>query len=307
MDCKDIIKSFLSYFKIPNEIIVKKTVIDFLNDPKNKIYLNNLQQIFFYDLIKASNLFDNFQELVDFFSNQINFKYLQKLFSKFQPFVSFRSLDIKTIDITGFEDDDILSDLIFNGWDLEYNNPAFILSNSIENSQKKSKSSRYITLTELRDILNPPSVFQFSYKKEYLEKKLKAIGFDIDGTLVTPDNILLPGIKEKLKKLYQSGYNLILISNQKRIKINDLKLKDKLQKISSQIDLPLIAYCSREEDFYRKPLPGISYLIPTWMGKLEVYVGEATGRPLDDSSDNILLSKNLNIPFFTPEYFFKII
>lgn len=300
MDCKKTVENFFLYFRIPIKVS-EDTVINSLKNPKNKSWLNNLQQIFFFDLIQASGIIDNYTEMVDFFSDKKRLDFLENLFHKFNDIVSYRKVDNKKIDITGFEEDPILEELIFNDWSIEHKNPDFKLSDKIE----YIKNTRYISLSDFKNILNPPSVFRFINKKINLEKRTKSMGFDIDGTLVNPSNILLPGVKEKLNELYKSGYNLILISNQKRRKIGDPKLKEKLEKIAKQIDLPFIAYCAREEDFYRKPLPGISYLIPEWLGKIEGFVGDAAGRTGDHSSDDLLLAKNLNIPFYTPEIYFN--
>jgi bifunctional polynucleotide phosphatase/kinase len=149
----------------------------------------------------------------------------------------------------------------------------------------------------------PDSVFYFEYLKDKMKGK-EIIGLDIDGTIVSKSNILLPKVKDKLYKLVLEEYNIIFISNQKRRHIGDSKLKLKFEKISSQLEIPFIAFASREENEYRKPFTGILNLIPKELGEVKMFIGDAAGRFRDHSDDDLQFAKNAKIPFFTPEEFF---
>jgi bifunctional polynucleotide phosphatase/kinase len=301
-NCNEIIKNFFTYFYIKideNQNKNNSTVIELL---KNNNYFNNLQQVYFFDLVKATGLFnskDEFKDICNFISLNKPFN-SNILLNKFLPFVSFKNY-IKTFKTEIQLSNNLLQHLKFQGWK-EDKDVKYIITKDIKNGIYGKK---FLNEKEMMDILNPKSVFSYISQKEKLEERSKLMAFDIDNTLVNVSNVLLPDVKKKLDNLYQSGYNIVLISNQKRRKIGDPKLTEKLEKIAKQIDLPFIAYCAREEDVYRKPMIGISYLIPEWMGKLEGYVGDAAGRVGDHSDDDKLWAKNMNIPFYVPEEYFN--
>ena len=164
-------------------------------------------------------------------------------------------------------------------------------------------------LQKIRDSQNkikiPESVYYFENKPENIKRSKSYIAFDIDGTLVSPSNILLPNVKDILSNIYKQGKNIVLISNQKRRKIGDPKLKEKLEKIASQLDIPFIAFCAREEDEYRKPNVGIINLIPESYGDIELYIGDAAGRKGDHSDDDLKFAENVGVEFMVPEEYFK--
>jgi len=159
-------------------------------------------------------------------------------------------------------------------------------------------------LMKIRDG-KPESVFYFENRAKEIKKSKSYIAFDIDGTLVSPSNVLLKNVKDKLTKLYKKGINIVLISNQKRRKIGDEKLKQKLEKIASQLDIPFIAFCAREEDEYRKPNNGILSLVPENYGSIELYVGDAAGRKRDHSDDDLKFAENGRIEFMVADEYFK--
>lgn len=149
----------------------------------------------------------------------------------------------------------------------------------------------------------PASVFYFEFLKDKM-KGNEIIALDIDGTIVSKSNILLPKVKDKLYQIVNKGFNVVFISNQKRRHIGDTKLKLKFEKIASQLEIPFIGFASREEDDYRKPEIGILSLIPKELGEVKLFVGDAAGRFRDHSDDDILFASKAKIPFYTPEDFF---
>ena len=169
-------------------------------------------------------------------------------------------------------------------------------------NQGKNKVGKI--LKKIRDE-KPVSVYYFENKPDAIKKSKSYVALDIDGTIVNPSNVLLYNVKNKLNQVYKSGLNIVLISNQKRRKIGDPKLKEKLVKIASQLDIPFIAYCAREEDEYRKPNIGIMNLIPVSYGEIELYVGDAAGRKRDHSDDDLKFAENIGVKFMVPEEYFK--
>ncbi len=150
------------------------------------------------------------------------------------------------------------------------------------------------------------SVYQFI--NESLDGKQCAV-FDMDDTLISGAYTNLysyPGAKEKLVDLVKQGYNLIIISNQKKPNIKEDMIKAKIEAVIKFYQLPMHFFCAREDDTkYRKPYIGILDLIPTTYGAVKYFVGDAAGREGDHSDCDILFAKNANIPFFTPEEFFN--
>jgi bifunctional polynucleotide phosphatase/kinase len=131
----------------------------------------------------------------------------------------------------------------------------------------------------------------------------KSAGFDLDGTLfLGTSNIPFPGALEKLKSLISEGYNIIIISNQLRLK--DATLNKKIDNLAKYYQIPMEIYVSRARDQYRKPEIGILSLLPQNLGKLEFYVGDAANRANDFSDSDLKFAENAKIPFFTPEEYF---
>lgn len=133
----------------------------------------------------------------------------------------------------------------------------------------------------------------------------RVAGFDLDDTLMCRGAVnVYPGVKDKLKKLADEGWNIVIVSNQKVRSIGDPKLLVKLEKVAKALQVPFHAYCARGEDNYRKPEIGIIDIIPESYGKMEFFVGDAAGRPGDHSDCDKEFAKNYSIPFYTPEEYF---
>jgi bifunctional polynucleotide phosphatase/kinase len=149
------------------------------------------------------------------------------------------------------------------------------------------------------------SVLIYKTKKSLSTKKSKIAGFDLDDTLVTRSLFVMSNVVNKLKELTNDRYNIVIISNQKKRSIGDEKLLIKLKNIEKLLEVPFIAICARLEDENRKPNNGSLSLIPEKYGKMEFFVGDAAGRKGDHSNCDKLFAENSNIPFYTPEEYFK--
>jgi bifunctional polynucleotide phosphatase/kinase len=134
---------------------------------------------------------------------------------------------------------------------------------------------------------------------------LGVVGFDMDDTLISALAVTpYPGAKEKLHQLYNEGYNIVIVSNQKYSHTGDAKLLIKLQKVATALDVPFLAYCARGVDEYRKPNIGILKLIPHNLGSMKLFVGDAAGRSSDHSDVDKGFAANANLPFYVPEEYF---
>lgn len=106
----------------------------------------------------------------------------------------------------------------------------------------------------------------------------KALFLDLDGTIIEtksdsefPINVLdwkfKEGILNKIKKYYDSSFNIVIVSNQGGIQLGYLvekEFNDKLSIIVEQIEKHIegsinYAYCKDMISYYRKPNPGMAY------------------------------------------------
>ena len=167
-------------------------------------------------------------------------------------------------------------------------------------------------------------------------ESVEMIAFDMDGTLIsTVSGNVFPKdendwkfwdatVVPELKRLYSERKYLAIISNQGAMKgkdgrINTAKvteIQNKVDKIFTKIGIPFDFICSTDDDLYRKPFPGMWYLllklrdVVTFDLKNSMYVGDAAGREKsgnrvkDFSDSDYKLAINVGVPFQTPERFF---
>ena len=170
-------------------------------------------------------------------------------------------------------------------------------------------SSRYVFITSTTKELN------FEYRN-------KLACFDLDGTLITTKSgkrfanneddwkFYSNNVVAKLKYFYENGFCIIIITNQSGL-TNQGKVTtwcNKVDKIVSQINLPMKLFCSISHDKYRKPMPGFMELI---LANLEpkkhsksFYCGDACGRTNDHSDTDYKFALNTGLKFITPEELF---
>ena len=162
-------------------------------------------------------------------------------------------------------------------------------------------------------------------------KYLKIAGFDLDHTLIKSKNgkvhpkdkedyeLCFPNIKEKLKKLNENKYRIVIFTNQ-----SSMDKEEKKELILSRIlnyvkemgvEIPIDIYISCKGDHCRKPNTGM------WdfcMRDLEIdiknsfFVGDAGGRNInpqtrkkDFSCSDRMFASNVGIKFYTPEKYFQ--
>lgn len=171
--------------------------------------------------------------------------------------------------------------------------------------------------------------------------------FDLDGTIITtasgkthPRDISdwqwkYDGILEKMQKLANSGYSILIITNQAGVsakKISRSDIAEKLTIIYNEImdfaNIPLLEiYAALEKDMYRKPNTKIyeKYIFPRISELQKIfYVGDAAGREHDFSDSDRKFAYNVmkynyymanqqkiknykelyRVSFYTPEEYF---
>jgi len=159
---------------------------------------------------------------------------------------------------------------------------------------------------------------------EFRDKPFAA--FDLDDTIIkTKSGKKFPrdredwvfaydNTKDILQKLDQT-YNIIIITNQKRLKKYELRddFIEKIDAIVRALDIPINIYISTSEGYYRKPFTGLWVFIkshPKSKSKKSFYCGDAAGREGnvgrkgDFAATDWMFAHNLKIKFMTPENIF---
>lgn len=181
------------------------------------------------------------------------------------------------------------------------------------------------------------------------QKPIKLALFDLDATLITtasgkkhgddPSDWKWwdPTVPATVRKLYEEGYVVTILSNQGGITIrSDPKSKgpkppkrlpqwkQKVAAILSQLDLPTTVYAATGKDIFRKPRPGMWRELCKDLGigeddvdkEASFFVGDAGGRlPLPATGGRKAVAKdfscsdrnfayNVGIKYETPEEFF---
>lgn len=165
--------------------------------------------------------------------------------------------------------------------------------------------------------------------------KVKIAGFDMDHTLIKPNNsrrfpkspsdmvLNTPNVISVLKKYFYNGYTIVIFSNQSpRNKQKFNQLIERLNHVSNLLnDIPLNMLVSYKYNYYRKPLTGMFDLLVETIKKQgnkidkknSFYCGDAAGRPenwmglghkADFSNSDLFFAHNSGISFKYPEEIF---
>ncbi len=136
--------------------------------------------------------------------------------------------------------------------------------------------------------------------------------FDLDNTLIKFNlksdsyEYIYPEVPHKLKELSKSN-NIIIISNQKQLKKNDMKelFFKKIEKFLTDLKIHIELYISICDGIYRKPNTGLYYKIKEkYTGKILYYCGDALGRKGDFNDTDLKFALNLSLEIKSPEEVF---
>lgn len=143
---------------------------------------------------------------------------------------------------------------------------------------------------------------------------LKVIFADLDHTLITPKGkYVFPktiddwkwkneAVVPKLKAMYNDGYEIVIVSNQKKMSGADVKTKATL--IYDDLRLPFVFISGHSDLYYRKPQLGL------WEVLLEYILLDAKNIDytqsvfLGDSVADLYFARNTGIPFIHTDMFF---
>jgi bifunctional polynucleotide phosphatase/kinase len=162
------------------------------------------------------------------------------------------------------------------------------------------------------DLVLSPTLIRVVYGEP---KELNKIAmFDLDGTLIqTASGKKFPidkfdwkwrydSVPNKLRELNNDGFSLYIITNQAGVaskRSSAADIIEKIQKILSELDLPITVFIATAKDVWRKPNTFIieKYILPSGdkVRSLEriFYVGDAAGRDGDFSDSDRKFAYNI--------------
>ena len=147
--------------------------------------------------------------------------------------------------------------------------------------------------------------------------------FDLDDTLITtksgkkfPEDgddwkFLYKEVPNKIKKLYDDKYNIVIITNQAGLnkKTDGTEWwKNKIENIVKELDIPITIYASLVHSHYRKPYPTFWKMLigdKTVNITKSFYCGDACGRKNDFSDTDLKFASNCGLQFMLPEHLFN--
>jgi bifunctional polynucleotide phosphatase/kinase len=175
-----------------------------------------------------------------------------------------------------------------------------------------------------RPIIDVTGVFEpkngaFIIKAELEDRPIKGgsliAAFDLDHTLIKPksgnkfprdydDWVLLEGVKKKLNELYDSGYKLVVFTNQAGSSFDTKEFSKKVKAIAALLEVPLQVFGCTDYGYCRKPSVGMWWLLTRNNEGIEIdmknsfYVGDAAGRKGDFADTDLKFALNLGLKFY---------
>jgi bifunctional polynucleotide phosphatase/kinase len=210
--------------------------------------------------------------------------------------------------------------------------PKDILINCAEIilENKKTKDLNFCQIMKTRETnmqrpiiditgVHEPKNGAFIVNADLAEKHIRSgpliAAFDLDHNLIKPksgrkfpkdydDWVVLEGVKKKLNELYDSGYKIVVFTNQAGSSFDSKEFAKKIKAIAALIDVPIQLFGCTEYGYCRKPSIGMWWLLTRNNGGIEIdmkrsfYVGDAAGRPGDFSDSDLKFALNLGLRFY---------
>jgi DNA 3'-phosphatase len=145
-------------------------------------------------------------------------------------------------------------------------------------------------------------------------KGVKVLFADLDHTLITPkgkhvfpkslddwmwkNNAIVP----KLKDMYNKGYEIVIVSNQKKMSGDDVKTKATM--IYDDLKLPFVFISGHSDMYYRKPQLGLWDLLIEYIFKDAKNIDMPSSVFIGDSEADLYFARNTKIKFIHTDSFF---
>jgi bifunctional polynucleotide phosphatase/kinase len=160
----------------------------------------------------------------------------------------------------------------------------------------------------------------YYYQSLNIKSSSKILVMDLDHTLIQPKSGKKHPINnddwkflinpELLNCWQEDGWHLVIMTNQKRMRLEDINYKlINIIKILESMKLKITCLVATKEDFFRKPSIGMWEFLSTKLNTSPInnsssfMIGDATGETGTHSACDIMLAENIGIHFMTPEIF----
>jgi DNA 3'-phosphatase len=335
----DSFPSILKHDKKNRELTFKITVNDLLNvdgiaEISAKLFLNNLSKFYeFYDNlgIKCKEKSSNSNDII-----ATNTNILGKSF----VFSGFRDKDLEEyiINMGGFIKTSISKNIDYLVVaDLDENSAKVEKAKSIGIPlilRDDDIFTKIFTQSQQQQHLPPPQHKKSHMFKELPEGKedrftlitfqnhfrptiggVKVIFADLDHTLITPKGkYVFPktlddwkwkneAIVPKLKEMYTNmGYEIVIVSNQKKMTSEEVKAKAKM--IYDDLQIPFVFISGHSNLYYRKPQLGLWEILNEYIFKGSNNI-DSSSIFIGDSVADLYFARNTKIPFIHTDLFFN--
>ncbi|XP_062169290.1 polynucleotide 3'-phosphatase ZDP isoform X2 [Alnus glutinosa] len=171
----------------------------------------------------------------------------------------------------------------------------------------------------------------FLERDDGLHDSNKIAAFDFDGTLAKTSvnrigadawSLMYPSVPDKLQRLYNDGYKLVIFTNESNIERwknkRQVAVDSKIGRLNNFIkQVKVFIACGLGEssrqaaDAFRKPNPGMWHIMEKHFNSgisidmdQSFYVGDAAGRRDDHSDADIKFAQAIGLKFYVPEEYF---
>jgi DNA 3'-phosphatase len=145
-------------------------------------------------------------------------------------------------------------------------------------------------------------------------KGVKVLFADLDHTLITPKGKhVFPktlddwkwkndAVVPKLKDMYNKGYEIVIVSNQKKMSGDDVKTKATM--IYDDLKIPFAFISGHSDLYYRKPQLGLWEVLNEYIFKDAKNIDMVSSVFIGDSEADLYFARNTNVKFIHTDLFF---
>ena len=199
-----------------------------------------------------------------------------------------------------------------------------------KSSHHSSSSSIYLPSMSSNE--TPPSIFKdvpsgedrftlITFQNQFRpivptvgSKGIKVLFADLDHTLITPKGKhVFPkslddwkwkndAVVPKLKDMYNKGYEIVIVSNQKKMTKHEVNTKATM--IYKDLKLPFVFISGHSDMYYRKPQLGLWEMLIEYIFKDAKNIDMSSSVFIGDSEADLYFARNTNVKFIHTDAFF---